>query len=158
MWPCVLNSAREGDCRPLGQGGGTEIDLVVGQLSAHAGIKGAVVLGLRESETRRGQCARKHAGECASSDVHGYSSLSKLCFGLSNRYLGTCTSQRIAPSIAPIPRIRHNGRPLWRKKESGHGEVSKSPPLPARHDSAWCGQRCVRYTGRSECQRAAIPY
>src|SRR6185369_3354740 len=93
MGPCVLNAAGEGDCGPLGQCGGAEIDFVVGQLSADAGIKSTVGFGLRESETRRGKCARKHAGECASSDVHGYSSLSKLCLHLSNPYSGACTTK-----------------------------------------------------------------
>src|SRR5215813_2495604 len=108
MWPCILNSAGKGDGRSLGQCGGAEIDLVVGQLSADAGIKGAVGLGLCESETRRGKCARKHAGECASSDVHGYSSLSKLCLRLSNPYSRVCTTENRALQFAPITMIRHN--------------------------------------------------
>src|SRR3954451_11464770 len=117
MRPCVLNSAGERDRRPLGQCRRAEIDLVVGQLSADAGIEGAVVLGLRERETRRGKCAREHTGERASSDDHGYSSLSKACSAYLIATRERAQAKETRPSIASIPRIRHNGRPSWKKKE-----------------------------------------
>src|SRR5215470_10103168 len=113
MWPCVLNSAGERDRRPLGQCGGAEIDLVVGQLSANARIEGAVVLGLRERCARGGKRACKHAGECASSDGHGYSSLSKACCryliptgesAQANRdgYFGECRARLVTLELVQI--------------------------------------------------------
>src|SRR5690242_13515867 len=102
MGPRVLNSAGQGDRRPFGQGGGAEINLVVGQLSADPGIEGAVVLGLRKREARRRKSARKHAGECASRDVHGQSLPVEACFRLSNPYSGRCTTRYCSCQLRPF--------------------------------------------------------
>src|SRR5262245_30323947 len=102
MRPCVLNSAGEGDRRPLGQCGGAEIHLVMGQLAADSGIEGAVVLALRKRQTRRDKSACKHAGECASSDVHGPVLPVEASFRLSNPYSGTCTTRNRLLQLRPV--------------------------------------------------------
>src|SRR6267378_2519764 len=78
MGPGVLNPAGERDSRAFGQRGGVKIDLEVGQLPADARIEGAVGLGLRERQARRGDRTGEQCGERAAIDDHDCSSLSKL--------------------------------------------------------------------------------
>src|SRR5229473_6217549 len=68
MRPGVLNPAGERDSRAFGQRGGVKINLEVGQLPADARIEGAVGLGLRERQARRGDRTGEQCGERAAID------------------------------------------------------------------------------------------
>src|SRR5262245_56983310 len=64
-----------------------------------------------------------------------------------------------APSIAPVPMIRHNAEQAWmigRKKD--HGQISKPPSIPARRDSARCSQWRICCADCNDSQCGATPY